>query len=276
MQERLVAKAPTTQLVQEQGIEKLLATKAKRAETILTSRPTREQIVNLLYYWACNQAKPDRADAAVCLGTSLSRFPAKFRSRVSWSCQLFQQGKVGHIVFTGRSDHETQDLDQAAEAELMAVREFGIPEEVVYTVGGDNTQENIIRVRGLMRELDLDWSSLLLVSDNRHLIRTMALARREFDAHVRVFSEPVGGVCRLDPDNWRVIIELIKAVVYNRTLFGLPASLGGHRDTIREDVDRLVGRLTLGASLLALNTDESETPFEATFGFIGDLSLKHN
>ena len=157
------------------------------------------------------------------LGTSLSLCPKKFERRVSWTAKLWEDGLAGIILFTGKQDYETNDTDQAEDAKRMAIRKFGIPEEVIFTVGGNTTQENLVASRNLLSEMVPKPQTVFIVSENRHLIRAMSAAKAELgEAGIKSFPKPVDGVKMLDPNDPWVILELIKAVAYKHLFHRTP------------------------------------------------------
>ena len=160
---------------------------------------------------------PNHADWAFVLGTSLLLYPDKFKKRVFTACHLYRNGMVANVLFSGSTDHETDDVNQGADAQRLAIEEFGLPEDVCDFVGGTNTYENVVEGAGWLRHGGC--SSVFVVSDGPHLLRTMPVADYEFGkVGIKTHPFPICGDIDLDPDNPRVILEILKALAYNRVL----------------------------------------------------------
>jgi len=190
--------------------------KEKRAERLYSSRSARERIIQI--YEARRARTPEKADVALVLGTSLGLYPDKFRKRVYTATQLAQKSRVSRVIFSGRGDHETDDKDQALDAKKIAIFEFGLDEEKISTVGGDNTCENMEMARELLAGSGEKINNVFIVSNGSHLIRVMSLADYVFRNGVNVHPFPIPNEGEIDPNDPRVIMETIKAVLYNRLL----------------------------------------------------------
>jgi len=196
-------------------IDRFLQKKSERLEQIYTRVDTRERILQYLYKQAILTQK-EKADGALVFGTSLGRFPDKFRKRVYWAAMLWHKGKVDYVVFAGKGDHETDDYNQALDARNIAVTELGVSPEAFLMAGGDNTQENAKEAIRLIPP----GHEVFAVSENRHLIRGVTVARAVCATKgIAVYPNPVGGVQMLDANDPKVVLELIKAEGYNHTKY---------------------------------------------------------
>lgn len=116
-----------------------------------------------------------QADAAVVMGATVfrNRPSPVFRERINHAINLYRQGTVQYLIFTGG----LAGNDELAESE--AAREYaiaqGIPLEHIYIeTESYNSCLNLIEARRIMKENDID--RVLIVSDPLHMRRTMWLA----------------------------------------------------------------------------------------------------
>ncbi|MFZ2202345.1 MAG: YdcF family protein [Microgenomates group bacterium] len=204
---------------------------------------------------------PDYADVTIILGTSLSQFPDKFKKRVYLASRLALNKRTGLLIFTGLQDHETDDVNQADDALNLAVKTFGVPSNLCITVGGNNTQENFVAARESIL-LNPDTKSAFVVSDSRHLLRSMNVGRYELeDFGVKLFPKSTD-LKHLDPDDPRVILEIIKLLAYHRSLYHIPSVLSPQqKKAIREQIDSTVKNYS--KAILANKEGENvEQPFD--------------
>lgn len=115
------------------------------------------------------------ADAAVVMGATVfrNRPSPVFRERINHAINLYRQGTVQYLIFTGG----LAGNDELAESE--AAREYaiaqGIPEEHIFIeTESYNSCLNLIEAKHIMEENNLDRA--LIVSDPLHMRRTMWLA----------------------------------------------------------------------------------------------------
>ena len=193
----------------------------RRCHEIYNSEERRVRLLRGL----CSQvgaASAETADYALVFGTSLEIYPDKFRERVYWASMLWHKNRVNHIIFTGKNDNDTNDVDQAEDARQMAMSEFGVSEVAILKAGGSNSQQNVVEASELISE----GSSVFAVSDLWHEMRAITVARAELaHKHVSVYASPAGGQTPLDPNSPRVIMELIKAEGYNHSSYRRNQSL---------------------------------------------------
>ena len=119
---------------------------------------------------------PDaRGEAAVVLGAAVYREQPSpvFRERINHAIDLYMQGQVGALIFTGGVGRN----DQLAESE--AARNYavaaGVPQEHIWieTISA-NTFENL-KQAGIVAEA-LGFETLVIVSDPLHMRRAMEMA----------------------------------------------------------------------------------------------------
>jgi uncharacterized SAM-binding protein YcdF (DUF218 family) len=115
------------------------------------------------------------ADAAVVMGATVfrNRPSPVFRERINHAINLYRQGTVEYLIFTGG----LAGNDELAESE--AAREYaiaqGIPEEHIFIeTESYNSCFNLIEAKRIMEENNMDRA--LIVSDPLHMRRTMWLA----------------------------------------------------------------------------------------------------
>jgi len=115
------------------------------------------------------------ADAAVVMGATVFRDRPSpvFRERINHAINLYQQGIVQYLIFTGG----LAGNDELAESE--AARNYalaqGVPAERIFIeTESYNTCLNLTEAKRIMEENDLDQA--LIVSDPLHMRRTMWLA----------------------------------------------------------------------------------------------------
>ena len=224
------------------------------AHRMYTSRRDRLRVISL-YEERVNSA-PEKADVALVLGTSLDKYPDKFKKRVFTAVKLVEWGRVNSVIFTGRADHETNDVDQAGDARRIAINEFGLDDSKIATVGGDNTNENLLEAE--MHLIDYtDVNDIFLVSNNSHLLRTIYLADYTFKGSaISVHPFPILGHNEVDPDDPRIRMELVKSLLYNRLLNKTPYEPSGET---RDKIDNIVNNYAKSSFTTKLRT---EVPFE--------------
>lgn len=115
------------------------------------------------------------ADAAVVMGATVfrNRPSPVFRERINHAINLYQQGMVEYLIFTGG----LAGNDELAESE--AAREYaiaqGVPAEHIFIeTESYNSCLNLIEAKQIMEEKNLE--QVLIVSDPLHMRRVMWLA----------------------------------------------------------------------------------------------------
>jgi len=195
---------------------KILEFKEAFAKTLFESEDARMRLIRS--FEANLRSVPETADAAVVLGTSYTLYPDKFLKRAFTGAQLSNRDKVRSVILSGESDHLSQNENQSAVMANLAVNAFGVDPGRVLSVGGKNTNENIQACTGLLKSHP-EIRSLFLISESHHLIRVLPIAQHEIaKLGVQVYPHPVFDGEQIDPNDPRVILELIKTLAYNRIL----------------------------------------------------------
>jgi uncharacterized SAM-binding protein YcdF (DUF218 family) len=126
------------------------------------------------------------ADTAVVMGATVFRDRPSpvFRERINHAINLYRQGMVQSIIFTGG----LAGNDELAESE--AAREYaiaqGVPAEDIYIeTESDNSCLNLIEAKRIMNEQNMEQA--LIVSDPLHMRRAMWLAKH---LGIQAFSSP--------------------------------------------------------------------------------------
>ncbi len=122
-----------------------------------------------------SQPEKIKADAAVVLGASVWKDKPSpvFEQRIKYGIQLYKNGQVQYIIFTGGLS-EGDTLSESAAARAYAIAE-GIPaEKILIEEVSKNTWQNLVQVCQLMREHQLQ--STMIVSDPLHMKRAMLMA----------------------------------------------------------------------------------------------------
>lgn len=115
------------------------------------------------------------ADAAVVMGATVfrNRPSPVFRERINHAINLYRQGLVRYLIFTGG----LAGNDELAESE--AARNYaiaqGVPEEHIFIeTASNNTCLNLVEAKRIMDENELEQA--LIVSDPLHMKRALWLA----------------------------------------------------------------------------------------------------
>ncbi len=126
------------------------------------------------------------ADAAVVMGATVfrNRPSPVFRERINHAINLYRQGVVRYLIFTGG----LAGNDELAESE--AARNYalaqGVPaEHILIETESYNSCLNLIEAKRIMEENNLDRA--LIVSDPMHMRRSMWLAE---NIGIDAFSSP--------------------------------------------------------------------------------------
>jgi uncharacterized SAM-binding protein YcdF (DUF218 family) len=115
------------------------------------------------------------ADAAIVMGATVFRDRPSpvFRERINHALNLYRQGTVQYLIFTGG----LAGNDELAESE--AARNYaiaqGVPSEhIFFETQSDNTCLNLVEAKRIMEQNGMEQA--LIVSDPLHMRRTMWLA----------------------------------------------------------------------------------------------------
>ena len=119
-----------------------------------------------------------RADAALVLGAAvMGETPSPvFAARIDHAVQLYREGRVQKIVFTG--GRSSEDGLSEAEAASRYAQAAGVPAgAIVLEDRSRTTRRNLANAAPILRREGI--GSVLLVSDPLHLRRALAMARAE-------------------------------------------------------------------------------------------------
>lgn len=128
----------------------------------------------ILFYHEGGAAKG--ADAAIVLGAaSWGSVPSPvFRERINYAVELYKDGRVKKIIFTGARD--SSDEPPASAVAKRYAAGLGVPgADCLEESSSRTTEENLYYARELARANGL--ASFLVVSDPIHMKRAMILAR---------------------------------------------------------------------------------------------------
>lgn len=126
------------------------------------------------------------ADAAIVLGAAVYRERPSpvFRERINHAIQLYEDGLVRKIIFTGGVGHR----DQLSEAEVGRNYALarGVPQEaILIEPNSTSTLENLANAKLLAEQHGLD--SYLIVSTPFHMRRALSLAD---DLEMEAYTSP--------------------------------------------------------------------------------------
>jgi len=130
----------------------------------------------------------DSADAAIVLGAASwgDRPSPVFRERINYAVDLYKDGMVRKIIFTGARD-SADEPPASTVAKRYAVG-LGVPEaDCIEEDRSRTTEENLLYAREIARRADI--STFLVVSDPIHMKRAMTLAL-DLDMNARPAPTP--------------------------------------------------------------------------------------
>jgi uncharacterized SAM-binding protein YcdF (DUF218 family) len=127
-----------------------------------------------------------QADAAVVLGAAVwtQNVSPVFRERINHAVDLYRQGKVQKIIFTGGQGNSNEPTEAAAARTYAQAN--GIPiRDILIEQKSHTTFENILNAKQLADANNL--KTVLLVSDPMHMKRAMTMAH---DVGLIAFPSP--------------------------------------------------------------------------------------
>jgi uncharacterized SAM-binding protein YcdF (DUF218 family) len=132
--------------------------------------------ISVSIYRYGNTSTDVQADAAIVLGAAVwgEQVSPVFRERINHALDLYRQGKVRKIIFTGGQGNKDE------ETEAVAAREYaiksGIPKQDIFIEENSHTTyENVLYAKQLADAQGL--KKVLIVSDPLHMKRAVAMAR---------------------------------------------------------------------------------------------------
>lgn len=125
---------------------------------------------------AANQTSTSPADVAIVLGAAVYRDRPSpvYRERINHAIELYQQGQIKAIIFTGGlgPGDEISEGEAGREYALAA----GVPEEAIFVENtSENTFENLANSLPILEEQGFE--TVLLVSDPLHMYRATLTAQ---------------------------------------------------------------------------------------------------
>lgn len=115
------------------------------------------------------------ADAAVVLGAAVFRERPSpvFRERINHGIDLYLQGQVGKLIFTGGVGTR-DDLAESEAARLYAIDQGVSDEDILIETLSDDTHSNLVQAAVIIKAQGFE--SVLIVSDPMHMLRAMTIA----------------------------------------------------------------------------------------------------
>jgi len=126
------------------------------------------------------------ADAAVVLGAAVwsNDVSPVFRERINHAIELYRNGRVKKLIFTGGQGNSNEPTEAAAARTYALVN--GIPlQDILIEQKSHTTYENIVYAKQIVDANKLN--RVLLVSDPMHMKRAMAMAE---DVGLRALPSP--------------------------------------------------------------------------------------
>jgi len=123
-----------------------------------------------------NVAVDKQADAAVVLGAAVwsQNVSPVFRERINHAVNLYQEGKVRKLIFTGGQGNANEPTEAAAASSYAQAN--GIPvQDILIEQRSHTTFENIVNAKQLADANHL--KTVLIVSDPMHMKRAMTMAK---------------------------------------------------------------------------------------------------
>ena len=117
-----------------------------------------------------------QADAAVVLGAAVwsQNVSPVFRERINHAVDLYRQGKVRKLIFTGGQGNSNEPTEAVAASRYAQAN--GIPiQDILVEQKSHTTFENIVNAKRLADANNL--KTVLIVSDPMHMKRAMTMAR---------------------------------------------------------------------------------------------------
>lgn len=133
-----------------------------------------------------NRSSEVNADAAVVLGAAVwgNQVSPVFRERINHAINLYHQGRIKKLIFTGGQGNRNEPTEAAAARDYAL--QNGIPlNDVLIEQQSHTTYENMVYAKQLADQHGL--KKLLIVSDPLHMKRAIAMAR---DVGMEAYPSP--------------------------------------------------------------------------------------
>ncbi|HET6861979.1 MAG TPA: YdcF family protein [Pyrinomonadaceae bacterium] len=123
-----------------------------------------------------NTSSEVKADAAIVLGAAVwgNQVSPVFRERINHAINLYHQGRIRKLIFTGGQGNRNEPTEAAA-ARNYALQS-GVPmNDVLIEQQSHTTYENMVYAKQLADQYGL--KKILIVSDPLHMKRAITMAR---------------------------------------------------------------------------------------------------
>lgn len=142
--------------------------------------------IALRIYTYRNNVADVQADAAIVLGAAMwgEELSPVFRERINHALDLYRNGKVRKIIFTGGRGNNDEPTESSAARQYAVER--GTPEEdILIEESSHTTYENIFYAKQVVAAQHL--KTVLIVSDPLHMKRAVVMAR---DMGLEAYASP--------------------------------------------------------------------------------------
>jgi len=126
------------------------------------------------------------ADAAIILGAAIweDKPSPVFKARIDHGINLYKQGRICYLVFTGGTGPENI-MSEAEAAKNYALGQGIASQNILIETTSKITYENLVEAKKLLDKHQLN--KVLIVSDPLHMKRAMKMAH---DLNLRAMSSP--------------------------------------------------------------------------------------
>lgn len=145
---------------------------------------TTEQSAKIIWDYMLVNQKPEKADAIFILCSHDTRVAER-------GAELFKQGYAEWVIVSGGSGKLTKDIFDKPEAEIFkeTLVKGGVPEsKIIVESKATNTGENVRYVYDLLKSLNKDFHSFILVQKPYMERRTFATFRKLWPDGSTIFS----------------------------------------------------------------------------------------
>ncbi len=143
-------------------------------------------LIPLSIWYQAEVDETRQADAAVILGAAVyTDHPSPvFMERIRHGIELYQNGLVKKLIFTGGKDRY-DEVSEAAAARAVALEEGVAEEDILIEEESTKTWLNLVETVPVMEQADVN--SVLVVSDPLHMKRAMVMAD---DLGIEAYASP--------------------------------------------------------------------------------------
>lgn len=140
--------------------------------------------LDIIHYATVRDDGP--ADAAIVLGAAVwdGEPSPVFEERIKHAIDLYQQGRVKALIFTGGMG-EGERLAESIAASVYAIKHGVTPGDVFCETASHFTHENLLGAKAIVEQQRFD--RVLIVSDPLHMRRALTMAR---DFGLNAYSSP--------------------------------------------------------------------------------------